>query len=124
MKQTTNLLAVLSCVICGCSQDDFDASKAGDLRFAHTTISNGKPVQYEWVIPAEDIQSVLKYIVARDTKYDGVLVSGSQTASLSYAGEDVTVAWSRVKMAETVVLLTLRGNRYMLVEPHAGEFYR
>jgi hypothetical protein len=70
------------------------------------------------------MQSILGKLVVQDPKYDGVFVSGTQTASLSYAGETIRIRWSRVKMAKTVVLVAIRGNRYMLTEPHASEFYR
>jgi hypothetical protein len=123
MKHTISLLGILLGILCGCTSGDFDASKAGEIQFAHTTVSNGTPIGYEWIIPADEVQSILKHIVAHDPKYDAALVSGGQTASLSYAGGEIKVAWCRVKMADTVVLLTIRGSRYMLVEPHAGEFY-
>ncbi len=124
MQYTLIQLAVLCILICGCSRGEFDASKAGQLRFTHTTVPNGVPIRYEWAVPASEMQAILEHIAERNPQYDGVLVSGSQAATMSYAGEEIRVSWSRVKQAEPVVLLTIRGHHYMLEEPHVDEFYK
>jgi hypothetical protein len=119
-----NLLVVFCMLICGCNQRKFDASKAGTLHFTHSVVSNGNPVQYEWTIPASDMQSILEHITAPDPQYDDALVCGSLTATMSYKGKEIMVSWASVKIADPVILLTIQGNRYMLVEPYAGEFDR
>jgi len=124
MKKCIPILVLLCGFLFGCAQKGFDASRAGELQFRHTTVENGTPVQYEWVIPADELTPVLEQMTPRDPKFKGALLSSHHTAELTYEGKPVRMTWSRVKQAEIVLLITIGNEEFMLREPQAGEFYR
>ena len=124
MKTGIQLLTIFCCFATGCSSTAFNTSKVGDMSLTSTTVSNGRSTQWEWLIPEEELKPILSQISPRDPKYNNVLVSGYQTASLSYEGKHIEMSWWRVKMAQTVILMTIQGEHYMLEEPHSGEFYK
>lgn len=123
MKNTCIIFSILCYICTGCFNGDFDADKVEELHFAHNTESDGKLIHYEWVIPADKLQPILRQMKPRGTQYNGVLVSGRQAGTLYYDGDCRRITWSRVKMAKSVLLLSFKGNRYILEEPHASEFY-
>ena len=124
MKSLTVCSIVFCVFVTGCTISEFDIDKIGELRFTHTAISNGSPIHYKWVVPSSELRPILEQLKPRDPKYKGVLVSGGQQASLTYGDKDIRVRWSRVKIAEPVVLFNIRGNHYMLENPYAGDFYK
>ena len=118
------LIIIILATFFGLNYGEFDVTKVGELHFVHTTVSDGRPIYYEWRVPADEIQPILKQMVPKDPKYDGFsLVFGSQTATLLYDGKEIPISWCQIKMVDPVVLITVRGVEYMLKEPNAGKFY-